>query len=69
MLCTELDVNGQGGREPISVKNTQLYVTLWYLGVSDNIIGKGDRFGIAESVVVCRKQIIDTTLKNRVNVY
>lgn len=63
--CHELDVNGQGGREPISLKNSYMsrcgslvYRTTY------TVIGKGDRFGIAESfVVVCRKQIIDTTKK------
>lgn len=62
--CHELVVEGQGGREPISVKK-QLYVTLWYLGGSDSIIRIADRFGIAESsVVVCRNRIIDTILNN-----
>lgn len=62
--CHELVVEGQGGREPISVEK-QLYVTLWYLGGSDSIIRIADRFGIAESsVVVCRNRIIDTILNN-----
>lgn len=62
--CHELVVEGQGGREPISVKK-QLYVTLWYLGGSDSIIRIADRFGIAESsVVVCRNRIIDTIFNN-----
>lgn len=62
--CHELVVEGQGGREPISVEK-QLYVTLWYLGGSDSIIRIADRFGIAESsVVVCRNRIIDSILNN-----
>lgn len=62
--CHELVVEGQGGREPISVEK-QLYVTLWYLGGSDSIIRIADRFGIAESsVVVCRNRIIDTIFNN-----
>lgn len=62
--CHELVVEGQGGREPISVEK-QLYVTLWYLGGSGSIIRIADRFGIAESsVVVCRNRIIDTILNN-----
>lgn len=49
----KLDVEGQGGREPISVEK-QLYVTFWFHGGSDSIIRIADIFGIAESsVVVC----------------
>ncbi|XP_056003484.1 uncharacterized protein LOC130049636 [Ostrea edulis] len=62
--CPELGVEGNRGREPISVEK-QLYVTLWYLGGSDSIIRIADRFGIAESsVIVCRNRIIDTILNN-----
>lgn len=62
--CHELVVEGQGGREPISVEK-QLYVTLWYRAGSDSIIRIADRFGIAESSVgVCRNRIVDTILNN-----
>lgn len=47
----ELQPAGPGRRDPIPI-NSQILLTLWYLGGVDTIAKIADRFGMSESSVV-----------------
>ncbi|KAL3863073.1 hypothetical protein ACJMK2_004853 [Sinanodonta woodiana] len=67
--CPELQFEGNGGKDPISIEK-QLYITLWYLVGLDTINKIADGFGVSEySVILCRSRLIKTILHHLKQIY